>query len=59
MFVTWCFKKKNVLHIPTTKKIADVLTKPLSATNFQKFKQKITMVDVVALGLQAGVKAAH
>ena len=45
-------RKIEVRHLPATEQITDVLTKPLSATTFQKFKRKLTMVDVAALGLE-------
>ena len=46
------FKKKiTVRHLPTTEQIVDVLTRPLSATNFLKLKKKLTVVPATNISL--------
>lgn len=34
---------KNILHVPSTEQVADILTKPLSANQFNKLKMKLTV----------------
>ncbi|KAL0546151.1 hypothetical protein IC582_016057 [Cucumis melo] len=52
-------KKISIYHLPASQQIADILTKPLSATSFHRLKNKLTIIDAAAIVLQGGVKAAH
>lgn len=36
-------KRIVVNHIPSNEQVADILTKPLSATNFQRLRKKLTV----------------
>lgn len=52
-------RKLNVQHLPALDQIADILTKPLSATSFLKLKSKLNVRDPFSIGLRGGVKSAH
>ena len=49
-------KQLLVVHLPSQFQIADVLTKPLSGTMFQKFKDKLRVVDNSPISLWGGVR---
>ena len=48
-------KQMLVVHLPSQFQITDVLTKPLSGTMFQKFKNKLRVVDNSPISLWGGV----
>jgi len=49
-------KQLLVVHLPSQFQIVDVLTKPLSGTMFQKFKNKLQVVDNSLVSLWEGVR---
>ena len=45
MSVTWCSGELSAFRIPTDKQTVDVLTKPVSKTKFEYFRDKLGVVE--------------